>query len=189
MQTKIRLPIAGSALAIALALAAAPPQAQEAGASPTTKSGAAALPDARKDPHGTPAGANAPLDAASAAAAVRNWQMRVAPGIERTWGVDVIDVRLTSSNWMLKFRYRVVDPAKSRVLLDAKSTAYLVDEASGARLAVPAMENIGELRQATQGTAGRQYFIMFGNGGQIVRKGSRVDVVIGAFHADGMIVE
>lgn len=131
----------------------------------------------------------APLDPPAAAAAVRNWQMRAGQLIRRTWGVEVRGVHLTSSNWMLSFRYRVVEPEKARVLLDQKSTAYLVDEASGARLAVPAMENIGELRQATQAQAGREYFIMFGNANQLVRRGSRVDVAIGAFHADGLIVE
>ena len=90
---------------------------------------------------------------------------------------------------MLTFRYKVLDAEKAKVLLDAKSTAYLVDEVSGARMAVPAMENIGELRQSKDAVTGREYFIMFGNGSRIVQRGSKVDVVIGNFHADGIIVE
>jgi len=54
---------------------------------------------------------------------------------------------------------------------------------------VPAMENIGELRQTKDAIAGREYFVMFGNGNRIVRRGGAVDVVIGNFHADGLIVE
>jgi len=131
----------------------------------------------------------APLGPKEAAEAMRNWQMRAGELIKRNWGVEVLGVRLASHDWMLNFRYRVLDPAKAKPLLDHKVVPYLVDQASGARMAVPAMENIGELRQATEAEAGRQYFLTFGNGGQIVHHGSRVDVVIGDFHAEGMIVE
>jgi hypothetical protein len=131
----------------------------------------------------------APLDRATAAAEAHNWHMRDGELLKRTWGVEVLGVRLATSGWMLTFRYKVLDPAKAKVLLDAKSTAYLVDESSGARLAVPAMENIGELRQTKDMGYGREYFIMFGNGNQVVRRGTKVDVVIGNFHADGVTVE
>ncbi len=130
-----------------------------------------------------------PVDASTGSMTMRAWRMRAGQLIRRTWGVDVRGVRLTTSNWMLTFRYRIEDAAKARVLLDPKSTAYLVDETSGARLAVPTMENIGDLRQTNKAQPGREYYIMFGNANEIVRKGSRVDVVIGAFHADGLIVE
>jgi len=171
----------------ARALAAAPGQADHAamagmpaGVAPSMPSGTAP---------GSPGTHAEPLGPPAASMEMRNWRMRNGQLIRRTWGVEVLGVRLTSSNWMLSFRYRVEDADKARVLLDAKSTAYLVDESSGARLAVPAMENIGDLRQTSKAIAGREYYMMFGNGNQIVRKGSRVDVVIGAFHADGLIVE
>ena len=115
----------------------------------------------------------APLDPAAAAAANRNWAMRAGQGVKRQWGVEVLGARLVSHDWMINFRYRVVDPAKARPLLQQKATAYLVDEASGARLAVPAMENIGELRQTTVPEAGRSYFVQFGNANQVVRRRRR----------------
>jgi hypothetical protein len=124
-----------------------------------------------------------------AAAESRNWHMRTGELLKRTWGVEVLSVRLAAGSWMLTFRYKILDPGKATVLLDAKSTAYLVDEATGARLSVPAMENIGELRQTKEAITGREYFMMFGNANQLVRRGSKVDVVIGNFHADGLIVE
>jgi len=135
------------------------------------------------------ADAVAPLAPREAAEAMRNWQMRSGEQLKRNFGVEVLGVRLASHDWMINFRYKVLDPAKAKPLLDRKVVPYLVDEVSGARLAVPAMENIGELRQVTAAEAGRQYFLTFGNGNQIVRHGSRVDVVIGGFHAEGMIVE
>jgi hypothetical protein len=131
----------------------------------------------------------APLDASAGAAELRNWHMRTGELLKRSWGVEVLGVRLATSAWMLTFRYKVMDADKAKVLLDPKSTAYLVDQASGARLAVPAMENVGELRQTKGAIEGHEYFMMFGNGNQIVHRGSKVDVVIGNFHADGLIVE
>jgi hypothetical protein len=131
----------------------------------------------------------APLDPATAAAEARNWHMRTGELLKRQWGVEVRGVRLATSGWMLTFRYKVLDLDKAKALFDPKSAPYIVDEASGARLAVPAMENIGELRQTMNAAAGREYYIMFGNGSRVVRPGCRVDVVIGAFHAEGIVVE
>ena len=107
----------------------------------------------------------------------------------RNWGVDIVGVRLVSSGWMLQFKYRVTDPEKAKGLLAHNAKPYLVDEASGAKLAVPAMENIGELRQATAPEEGRTYFIIFGNANKIVRRGNRVNIEIGSFRADGLVVE
>ena len=134
-------------------------------------------------------GPAAVLDPAAASAQMQNWHARTGEWLKRNWGVEVYGVHLATSSWMLTFRYKVLDPDKAKVLLDPKATAYLVDEASGARLGVPAMENIGELRQTKDPIAGREYFVMFGNGNRIVRRGGAVDVVIGNFHADGLIVE
>jgi len=117
------------------------------------------------------------------------WQVRRGPYFERAWGIDIVGVRLTSSNWMLEFKYRVVDPKKAKSLLARNAKPYLTDEASGAKLAVPAMENIGELRQAAEPVEGRTYYIIFGNASRIVKAGNRVIVDIGALHADGLIVE
>jgi hypothetical protein len=108
---------------------------------------------------------------------------------ERTWGVDVVGVHPISSGQMLRFTYRILDPAKAKTLQEKTVKPYLTDEATGTRLAVPAMENVGELRQTAAPEAGRTYFIIFGNPGGLVRSGSRVSVVIGSFHAEGLIVD
>lgn len=108
---------------------------------------------------------------------------------KRTWGVDVVGVHPVASGEMLEFRYRVLDGAKAKVLFDKKLTPYLIDEATGTRLAVPTMENIGTLRQDIGADPERTYYVMFGNPGRLVKVGSRVDVVIGNFHLDGLIVD
>jgi hypothetical protein len=119
---------------------------------------------------------------------MRRWAAANGTYLKRTWGVDVVGVRLVSSEWMLEFKYRVLDPDKAAPLLDEHVKPYLVDEASGARLAVPAMENVGELRQHTTPNANRIYFMIFGNAERIVPRGGHVSVVIGQFQASGVPV-
>jgi hypothetical protein len=120
---------------------------------------------------------------------MRNWAAANGTYLKRTWGVDVVGVRLLSSEWMLEFKYRVLDPDKAAPLLDQHAKPYLVDDVSGARLAVPAMENVGELRQHTTPDANRIYFMIFGNANKIVPRGGHVSVVIGQFQASGLPVQ
>lgn len=119
---------------------------------------------------------------------MRNWLAANGTYLRRTWGVEIVGVRLVSTDWMLEFKYRVVDPAKAAPLLDEHAKPYLLDEASGARLAVPAMENVGELRQHTTPNSNRVYFMIFGNANKIVPRGGHVSVVIGQFQASGLPV-
>lgn len=126
---------------------------------------------------------------ASAAATSAQWRARNALYYKRNWGVDIVGVRPVSSGLMLAFRYRVLDPEKAKLLNDRQSKAYLRDEASGSVFSVPAMENIGELRTGAAPEADRTYFMIFGNPGRIVKPGSRVSIVAGAMHIDGLIVD
>jgi hypothetical protein len=121
--------------------------------------------------------------------AARVWRIYRNPQLERMWGIHILGVRLVSSDWMLQFKYRVIDPEKAKLLLDHQAKPYLTDKTSGAMLAVPAMENIGELRQVSSLAAGRDYFIIFGNANKVVQRGGRVNIEIGAFLADDLVVE
>jgi hypothetical protein len=139
-------------------------------------------------PTAQPAGQEEAIRANELQNDMRSWAAANGTYLKRTWGVDVVGVRLVSSDWMLEFKYRVLDPAKAAPLLDQHVKPYLVDDASGARLAVPAMENVGELRQHTTPDANRIYFMIFGNAEKIVPRGGRVSVVIGEFQASGLPV-
>jgi hypothetical protein len=90
---------------------------------------------------------------------------------------------------MLRLDYRVTEPGKAAALLDRKARAYLIDEASRTALAVPAMENVGELRQVAAPERDRTYFVIFGNPGRLVKQGSRVTVVVGGLRAEGVVVD
>ncbi len=117
-----------------------------------------------------------------------DWHAREGVYFQRNWGVDIDGVRPVSSGYMLEFRYRVLDPKKAQVLNNKKARPYLIDEATGIRLAVPSMENIGELRQVAAPEADRTYFMIFGNPGKLVKSGSQVSVVIGDFRVTGLTV-
>ena len=105
------------------------------------------------------------------------------------YGVDRMHVRSTASGSSLEFRYRVLDPDKAAVLQDKRLKPALIDQATGTRLSVPAMEQIGELRQVAEPEAGREYWMIFSNPGKMVKPGNRVDIVVASFHVSGLFVE
>jgi hypothetical protein len=107
----------------------------------------------------------------------------------RRFGVDHLRVRSISSGSSLEFRYRVVIAEKAQMLTDKRAKPYMLDEETGNKLEVPTMEKIGELRQTATPEEGREYWMVFANTGKLVRPGQRVDVVVGAFRAEGLTVQ
>jgi len=51
------------------------------------------------------------------------------------------------------------------------------------------MGKIGQLRQSAAPEAGKSYWMAFSNKGRIVKRGDRVNIVIGNFHAESLRVE
>ena len=98
-----------------------------------------------------------------------------------TLGIKVEGIRLSAAGYMLDFRYRVLDPVKAAPLLDRKIQPYLLDEASGARLAVPDAPKVGRLRTTSRNKVipGRNYYILFANPGRYLQAGSKVTLVAG----------
>ncbi|HEY4971519.1 MAG TPA: hypothetical protein VII35_16595 [Steroidobacteraceae bacterium] len=105
------------------------------------------------------------------------------------WGVDALSVKLTESGQIVRFSWRVLDPTLALPLSNKESQPMLVDPQAGVSLVVPTLENIGMMRQAQTPQAGKVYWMAFSNKGRIVKKGDRVNVVIGQFHADGLGVD
>ena len=117
------------------------------------------------------------------------WHVREGGRYQRQWGVDIVGVRRISSGEMLEFRYRILDVAKAKALNDKRSTAYMVDQATGTKLVVPQMEKVGLLRTTTTPQLNRIYWMVFANPGNIVKPGSLVNVAIGNFHVDGLVAQ
>ena len=108
---------------------------------------------------------------------------------EGVWGVDLLTVKYTESGEIIRFSYRVLQPEKAAALNDKKSEPSLIDPQAGVKLVIPEMEKVGKLRQTSTPIAGKQYWMAFSNSGRRVRPGDRVDIVIGTFHANGLVVE
>ena len=108
---------------------------------------------------------------------------------EGVWGVGELHVKVAESGSLIRFNYRVLDPVKAAALNDTKAEPMLFDAQGGVKLVVPQMEKVGKLRQSSTPKAGMTYWMAFSNPTQAVKRGHRVDVVIGSFRADNLIVE
>jgi hypothetical protein len=105
------------------------------------------------------------------------------------WGVDSLSVKWTESGEVIRFAYRVLDGDKAKTLNDKKLEPSLVDPRAGVKLVIPQLEKVGKLRQTGTPEAGKAYWMAFSNKGRLVKRGDRVNVVIGNFHADGLVVD
>jgi hypothetical protein len=108
---------------------------------------------------------------------------------ESVWGVDSLSVRAVESGELIRFTYQVVDPEKSKSLNDKKLEPALIYPEGHVKLIIPSLEKVGQLRQSSTPEAGKSYWMAFSNPQRTVKRGDRVDVVIGSFHAEGLIVE
>lgn len=108
---------------------------------------------------------------------------------QSVWGVDSLKVKYTESGEMIRFSFRVVDPAKAAPLNDKTIEPSLIDLQAGVKLKIPQMEKVGKLRQTSTPIAGRSYWMAFSNSGRRVRPGDRVILEIGRFRAEGLVVE
>jgi len=105
------------------------------------------------------------------------------------WGIDSLRVKAVESGELIRFSWRVLDPEKASVLNDKKANPLLLDSQAGVRLVVPTMEKVGQLRQASTPVMDQSYWMTFSNPGRKVKPGDFVSVVIGQFHAIGLVVE
>ena len=143
-----------------------------------------------------PVAAQSPAPAGSSAAAAAPTPYRPNRGSRHAtayygaiWGVDSLSVKSVESGEIIRFSYRILDAVKAQTLNDKKVEPVLIDAQAGAKLAIPSLEKVGQLRQSSTPEAGRSYWMAFSNKGRLVKPGDRVDVVIGQFRADGLVVQ
>ncbi len=105
------------------------------------------------------------------------------------WGIESLSIRWAESGEMIRFSYHVLDADKAKPLNDKKVEPSLIDPQAGVQLVVPALEQVGQLRQSNTPEAGKSYWMAFSNKGRLVKRGDRVNVVIGQFCANGLVVE
>ena len=188
-----------AALLLAGLLAGLPARAQT-GAQPANSAQSPAQPPAAPSqapaqvaPSPAPAKAAPSTPAKSAAPPPRNLPNRFAGRAgayyKVVWGIDSLSVKWTESGEMIRFSWRVLDPERAKVLNDKKIEPSLLDPQRGVGLVVPTMEKIGQLRQSSPPEVGRSYWVAFSNKGRLVKRGDRVNVVIGPFRAEGLVVD
>ena|SRR5271157_4224016 len=115
---------------------------------------------------------------------------RAAAYYEAVWGIEAPSVKAVESGVILRFSYRVLDPEKAKTLSNKKFDPFLISPQKGVKLVVPSMEKVGQLRQAPHELeAGKSYWMAFSNSGRLLKPGDRVDIVIGSFRAQGLLVE
>ena len=105
------------------------------------------------------------------------------------WGVDSLSLKYAESGEIIRFSYRILDPSKARTLNDKKLEPSLIDPAAGVKLVIPSLEKVGQLRQSSTPVAVNSYWLAFSNNGRLVKRGHRVDDVIGSFRAQGLEVD
>lgn len=109
--------------------------------------------------------------------------------IKRKWGVEILFIRETAAGHMLEFRYKVLDPEKAKPLFIRKTKPVLTDVKTGHHLGVPTPPKTGALRNSDVPLADHTYWMFFSNPGKIVRPGDLVNLRIGDFAIDGLIVQ
>ena len=115
--------------------------------------------------------------------------MRAQMYYQGVWGVDSFKVKYTESGEIIRFSWRVLDPDRAAALNDKKVEPELLDPQAGVKLVVPQLPNVGTLRQSSTPKPGMTYWMAFSNKGRPVKRGDHVDVVIGRFRAEGLVVE
>jgi len=139
-----------------------------------------------------PSVAAAPQSPAPAAPA-RSQQGRMPQRADRyyalVWGVDLLSVKLVESGEIIRFSYTVLDADKAKTLNDKKVDPALFDPQAGVKLIVPSLEKVGMLRQTSTPIAGKSYWMAFSNQGRRVKRGDRVNIVIGNFRAEALVVD
>ena len=113
----------------------------------------------------------------------------MAKNMAEQWGIQVLGISRTAANYMLDFRYRVIDAEKAKPIFKRKTRPYVVDQASGSKFIVFSSPKTGPLRSTDTPKVDRNYFIMFANPGRYIEVGSKVTVVIDEFKVENMTVQ
>ena len=108
---------------------------------------------------------------------------------EKKWGIQPLSVRQTADGNMLDFRYRITDVEKASPLFSPTIKPLIIDEDTGAVMAVPNVPKVGSMRSTRKPVKDRTYFMLFANPQKHIQPGHKVTVVIGDCRAEHLVVE
>jgi hypothetical protein len=109
--------------------------------------------------------------------------------MKREWGIEILFVRQTAAGYMLEFRYKVLDAEKAKSLFERQNKPLLTHAETGAQLIVPTPAKTGALRNSNPPKDDHIYWMFFANPGKLVKPGERVNIQIGDFLAENLVVQ
>lgn len=109
--------------------------------------------------------------------------------MKREWGIEIMYVRQSAAGYMLEFRYKVLDAEKAEALFNRKTKPVLIHEKTGAQLIVPTPAKTGALRNSNIPLDDHIYWMFFANPGRLVEPGELVDIQIGEFLVENLVVQ
>jgi len=110
--------------------------------------------------------------------------------IEEELGIKIVSLRLTAANYMLDFRYKILDVEKAKPFLERRLKPHIIIERSGRKLVVPVSSKLGPLRTSPKFVKlDKNYFVFFANPGGDVKQGDKVSVVMGDAKLEHLVVQ
>jgi predicted secreted protein len=109
--------------------------------------------------------------------------------LEKRWGIRPLSIRQTADGHMLDFRYRIIDAEKASPLFSPTIKPIIIDEDTGAVMAVPNVPKVGSMRSTRKPIKDRNYAILFANPHKHIKPGHKVTIVIGDYRAEHLVVE
>ena len=106
--------------------------------------------------------------------------------MKREWGIEILYVRQTAGGYMLEFRYKVVDAEKAKGLFERQIKPMFE---TGSKLIVPTPAKTGALRNSNPPKDDHTYWMFFANPGQLVKPGEHVNIEIGEFLVENLVVQ
>ena len=109
--------------------------------------------------------------------------------LKRQWGIEILYVRQTAAGYMLEFRYKVLDAEKAEALFERQTKPLLTHVETGSIMIVPTPAKTGALRNSNLPLDGHTYWMFFANPGKLVQPGEHVNIEIGDFLVEGLVVQ
>lgn len=107
------------------------------------------------------------------------------PEIEAAWGVRIDHVALIGGGGIIDVRYTVVDPDRAAALLvSLDALPVITNQRSGAELRLTEA-----LHHRVNLDAGRSYYMLYANAGNLLRRGDAVSLTVGEFTLAPVVVK
>lgn len=107
------------------------------------------------------------------------------PEIEAAWGIRLDHVALIGGGGIVDVRYTVVDPDRAAALLSSLDALPVIhNQRNGAELRLTEA-----LHHRVNLDAGRSYYMLYANAGNLLRRGDAISLTVGEFTLAPVVVK